>query len=180
MMIAEYVSLAKDLVTLLAILIGSATAVFVYFQLAPVLQLRIVPTWADERKEFLILRFEIENRSRVRIFAPKGRIQVLKHDIQPGASMSHWIPFREDAVKPDERPREWREPVEIFKSTLDIYPGETISFERIYDCPEDTVVVHAGLQVELELSRWGRWVTRKAEPWRQTTTRFVAKHIEKA
>jgi hypothetical protein len=180
MMIAEYVSLAKDLVTILAILIGSATAVFVYFQLAPVLSLRIVPTLADERKRFLILRFEIENKSRVRILTPKGRIQVLKHDIQPGAAMSQWVPFSKDAIKSTEQPREWREPVEIFKSTIDIYPGEIISFERIYDCPEDTVVIHAGLQVELELSRWGRWVTRKAKPWRQTTTRFVAKHIEKA
>ena len=175
MTLAEYVGLVKDLVTVLVLLIGGALAIFVYFRLAPVLNLRILPTWADERKQFLILRFEIENKSRVRILAPKGRIQVLKHDIQPGASMSHWVPFTKDAIKSTEQPREWLEPVEILTHTVYIYPGETISFERIYHCPEDTVVVHVGLQVELTLTRWGRLVTRRTQPWRQTTTCFVAK-----
>jgi hypothetical protein len=73
---------------------------------------------------------------------------------------------------------EWHEPVEIFKSTQEIYPGEVISFERLYHCPQDTIILHIGFQVELDLGFWDRVVTRKTGLWRQTTTCFVVKQRE--
>jgi hypothetical protein len=177
MTIMDIVSLAKDIVTLLALLIGGALAVFVYFQLAPILKLRILPRWEDDSKEFLVVKFEIENRSRVRVTSPKGRIQVLKHKVERGAWMSHWVPFSEDAILPDEHPTEWQEPAVLFTTTRHIFPGETISVERLYHLPEDTVVLHIGLQVEIEMGLVGRIVTRKRLPTRQTTTCFVAKRM---
>lgn len=175
MTLADIVGMVKDLVTILAILTGSVMAVFVYFQLAPVLQLQILPRWADDSKQYLILRFEIENKSRVRMYSPWGQIQVLKYRIEPGSSLSHWVSFGEDAIEPTEPPIEWSEPTKIFTSTREIYPGETISFERLYHFPEDTVILHLGLQVGLELSSWGRIITGKSRAWRQTTTCFVIK-----
>ena len=180
MTIIESVSLVKDIVTLLVLVVGSVTAVFVCFQLAPVLNLRILPRWEDDSKRFLVLKFEVENKSRVRVYSPKGRIQVLRHRVKEGASISHWVPFSEDAVRPEEPLIKWQEPEEIFKSTRQIFPGETISFERLYHFPQDAEVLHVGLQVEIKLGFFGRAITRKREPWRQTITCFVIKQAEGA
>ena len=178
MAIFDVISIVKDIVTMLAVLIGATMAVFVYFQLAPVLQLRILPRWSDENKQHLILRFEIENKSRVRAYKPWGQIQVLKHEIGQESSLSHWVPFTKNAVKPTERPIKWSEPSKIFTSTEEIYPGETIAFERLCPCPEDTVIVHVGLQAGLELNLLERIITRKKKAWQQTTTCFVIKQNE--
>ncbi len=175
MSINDALSLINDLVALVALLIGETLALFVFFQLAPVLELRILPSWTDDTKQFLVLKFQVENKSRVRVYNPQGRIQILEHQIPPGASLSHWVPFDKDAVRPSEEPMEWHEPVAIFKSTKQIYPGETISFEQLHHCSQNNVVLHVGLQVRLELGLVGRIVTRKREPWRQTATCFVVK-----
>jgi hypothetical protein len=175
MTIADIIGVVKDVVTVLVVLMGGAMAVFVYFQLAPVLQLRIIPRWTDENKQYLILRFEIENKSRVRAYGPWGRIQILKHGIEPGSSLSHWVPFEESAVRPSEKPIEWSDPIDIFTSTEDIYPGEAIAFERLYHCPEEAVVFHVGLQAGLKLNVLERIITGKRKAWRQTTTCFVVK-----
>jgi hypothetical protein len=172
---ADIVGMAKDIATVLGILVAGIMAVFVYFQLAPVLQLRILPRWADDNRRFLILRFEMENKSRVRMRSPWGRIQVLRHKVEPGESLSRWVPFDKDSVKPAEHPIEWVEPIEIFTSTQEIYPGETIAFERLHHCPEEPLVLHVGLQVGLELTWLKRVITGKKRAWRQTTTCFVAK-----
>ena len=175
MSVTELVGLIQDIITILALLTGGAVAVFVYFQLAPVLELRILPSWADDSKQFLIVKFQVENKSRVRLYSPKGRIQILEHTTQNIDSLSHWVPFEEKAILPSEKPIEWHHPEEIFRTTKQIYPGEVISIERLYRCPREGVALHIGLQVELRLGRFGRLVTRKKEAWRQTTTSFVVK-----
>jgi len=173
---SELVGICRDVVTILVLVIGPLVALFVYFQLAPVLELKIIPTWVDEKKHLLLIRFQIENKSRVRLYSPKGKIQVLEYKVQPGGNLSQWVPFNKSAILPTEQPLEWREPVEIFTSTKQVYPGEVISYERLYQCPQDTTILHIGLQVELKLGLFGRIVTRKKEAsWRQTTTCFAVK-----
>jgi len=173
------IALVKDIVTLFVVVIGALMALFVYFQFAPVLSLRIVPTWIDDQKELLLVRFEIENRAHVRVYHPKGRIQILEYGIPSGGSLpqlSPWVPFVESAILPSEQPLQWREPEEIFKTTQQIYPGEMIMLERLYHVVSDAVILHIGLQVEMKLSLLGRIITCKKENWRQTTTCFVVKH----
>jgi hypothetical protein len=177
MSFAEVISLTKDIVTLLALFIGAAVGLFIFFQFAPVLELRILPTWIDESKQFLVLKFEVENKSRVRANRPSGQIQVLEYPFEPSVTLSQWVPFDERTIPPNEQPK-WHEPEKIFKSTLQIYPGEIISFEKLYHYPQDTVIIHAGLQVQLELGFIGKIITRKKEPWRQTVTRFIVKQAE--
>lgn len=171
----ETIKAVADLITIFAILIGGVTAIFVYFQLAPVLQLRILPRWEGKDKQHLIIRFEIENKARVRVYRPWGRIQVLKYKTGQNPVLSRWIPFEKDAIKPIEPPIEWSEPIKLFTSTREIFPGETIAFERLYNVSEDTVIYHIGLQVGLELKPLERITNRKKESWRQTTTCFVCK-----
>lgn len=175
MSIIEVVSLVKDIATLLALLIGGGLALFVFLQFAPVLDLQILPSWSDEARQFLILKFEVENKSRIRVDKREIRIQVLEHKIQADTSLSEWVPFDKDAIIPTERPVEWREPIEIFRTTKAIDPGEVISVERLYHCSQDTVL-HVGLQVKAKLGIFGRIATR-IRPWDQrwTTTRIVVK-----
>lgn len=174
-MITETVRLITDLTTILVILVGAIMAIFVYFQFTPILQLRILPNWADDSKQYLVIRFEVENKSRVRMHQPWGQIQVLKYKVQPGFSLSHWVPFEKTAVKPSEEPIEWSDPTKIFTSTKDIYPGETIVIERLYHCPEETIVFHVGLQVGAKLNFFERILTGNKKASRQTTTCFVVK-----
>jgi hypothetical protein len=172
----EIIGLISDLITIIAIVIGAFIAFFVYFQFAPVIRLSIIPTWIDAQKEYLTVRFQIENKSRVRLYKPVGRIQVLHYAVPPGGSLSQWVPFRKEAILAAEPPREWREPDEVLKSTITIYPGELVSYERLYHIPEDVTVIHIGFQVELRLGFFARIATRKREAWRQTTTCFAVKH----
>jgi len=178
MSISDTVGLLKDIVTLLALLIGSLAAVFIYFQFAPTVVLRILPTWADDSRQHLLVRFEIENKSKVRLNRPKGKIQILEYDIGNSGMLSQFVPFQYEDTPQGEEPIKWREPAKILTHTRQIYPGETISYERLYHYPHDAVIIHIGLQIELELSIWGRFVTRKRGSWRQTTTCFVVKETK--
>ena len=120
----------------------------------------------------------MENKSRVRANKPRGQIQILEYPFKPGIALSQWVPFDKSAIPPNEQPIEWREPEKIFKSTLQMYPGEVISLERLYHYPQDMVIIHVGLQVQLETGFIGRIITRKGELWKQTTSRFVVKQAE--
>ena len=151
MSIIEAISLMKDIATLLAMLIGGGLALFVFRQMVPVLDLRILPRWIDDEGQFLILRFEVENKSRVRVHKQSIRIQILEHRIPASGSLSEWVPFEQEAIIPTERPIEWREPVEVFRTTTGIDPGGVISVERLYRCPQDDIVLHVGLQVKARL-----------------------------
>ena len=171
----DIVSVIKDIVSLLAVVIGALVVLFVYFQFAPVLSLRIAPTWIGKKRSLLLIRIEVENKARVRLHSPKGKIQVLKYSLPAQGFLSQWVPFERGTIPKEESPIEWREPIEIFNTTKEIYPGETIAYERLYHIPEDTVIVHIGLQVEMKLGGLGRLVTGKKENWRQTTTCFAVK-----
>src|SRR5262245_13819980 len=129
MNLKDFVDLATGIITLLFLLIGGAAGVFLFFQLAPVLTLRIIPTCTDEAKHLLTLRFEVENKSRVRVSNPKIRIQVLEHKLPEGGRLSQWVPFAKTAIKAMEPPVEWHEPEEIGSTTQRIFPGETIAIE---------------------------------------------------
>jgi hypothetical protein len=172
----ETITLIRDILAILALLIGALAGLFIFFQLAPVAQLRILPRWGDEAQQFLIIRLEIENRSRVRILRPAGRFQILEYALKPDRALSHFVPFTEDRSK-EEPPLEWREPRPLFKTTRQIYPGETIAVEFLQPCSRAEVVLKLGLQINIGLNFLGRLVTRKREPWQQTTTCIVVKRL---
>ena len=170
------INLIKDILTLLALVIGGVFAIFVYSQFAPVLNLRIISSWADENMEYLKLKFEMENKSRVQVNSPLARIQILEHELRETNSISEWVPFRKGAIHPNEAPIVWREPVRVLESTERIYPGESISIERLLHCSQDKTIIHIGFQVELELSFLGKIITGRFKSWRQTTTGFMVKY----
>lgn len=174
-MSTELIAFVKDVAALLVIFLSGAAAVFVFFRLSPVLSIRVLPRWTDETQQYLVVRFEIENKSRVRANKPTGQIQVLEFAPKPGIFLSHGVPFDANTIREEERPIEWREPVRIFHTTKQIFPGELVSFERLYHYPQANVIVHIGLQVGLELGSLGRITNLKRESWRQTVTCFAVK-----
>lgn len=173
--IVELTGFTKDILTVIALVLGSFAAIFVYSQLAPVLELRIIPRWADASQKYLIIRFEVENKSRVRVNRPRGRFQVVKHSIDPGTTISRWVPFEQGAYRENEAPLDWSAPIKIFTSTRQIYPGEKITFEHIYHCTDEKLVYHIGLQVKIRFSLLQKIVNRKSESWQQTTTCFIVR-----
>jgi hypothetical protein len=170
------ISLIRDVLPLLALIIGGLFAIFIYSQFAPILNLRIIASWADEDREYLKLKFEIENKSRVRVNSPLARIQMLEHKLTETNLISEWVPFHRDAIKPEEAPIVWREPERVFKSTERIFPGETLSIERLVHCSQDKTILHIGFQVQLELGLLGKLITGRLKAWRQTTTAIMVKH----
>jgi hypothetical protein len=175
MNIADTVSFLKDIATILALLLGAFAAIFIYFQLAPTVELTISPTWADERKEYLLVRFQIENKSKVRLNKPRGKIQILEYPRLENGNLSQYVPFSQATIPESEIPITWREPSAILTHTKQIYPGEIISYERLYHYPQPAIIIHIGLQLEMRLGLLGKIATQKREAWQQTTTCFVVK-----
>ena len=166
----EVISLARDIALIVAMLLGAWLAVFVYVQFAPKLQLRILPRWVDETKGLLILKLEVENNSRIRVPKQKIQLQILEHEVPAHGCLSEWVPFDEEAVLLQEKPKEWHDPIEIFQSTEYLNPGETVSVERLCHCPQDSIL-HVGLQAKAKLGALGRlaaWFRSWNDQWTST------------
>lgn len=161
----------KTIIDLLLILVGALLALFVFSQLSPALQLRVIPR--RHNSGGIVLRCEIENKAKVRVKKQRVRLQVLEYPRSKKKSLSEWVPFSTDRILPTEEPIEWQDPAVIFKPTRYIFPGETMAIERLYMPSNKGVFLHVGLQfVSSSLFPWLRFrLLGHAESW--TTTLFV-------
>lgn len=178
MSFTEVMGLVGDIAVLVAMLLGAGLAVFVFVQFAPSLQLRILPRWADEAKGLIILKLEVKNKSRIRV--PKQRIclQILEHEVPAGGSLSEWVPFDKQVILPQEQPKEWHEPVEIFQTTRYLNPGEMLSVEMLCHCPRESVL-HVGLQAKAKFGILG-WLGSRISSWNeQWTSTIIVMHTAK-
>jgi hypothetical protein len=173
--IKDIIGIADNIVTILAIIGGGWLAIFVFLQFAPVLALRISHTWSVDDANWVVLRLEVENKSKIRVHKQAIYFQLLEHKVTENCSLSEWVAFEEDGVIPSERPINWHQPVEIFETTRGIDPGEMLVAERLHYCPPNCIL-HVGLQVRAKLGLFGRIATR-IRGWNQswTTTRIVMK-----
>jgi hypothetical protein len=192
-----------DFVPLIALLGASIAAVFVYFALAPVPELRITSSWVDEARVHLLLRFELHNKSRVRMRSPRVNVQILQQEIGEQGFLSEWVPFAKDAIRKGEEPVRWTEPAQILPKPIrgsalpdvgprrasrkpaakrqvtgitTVYPGEAMVFERLYRFPEDRIILHVAMQLQVKLNALERFVTLiGSRRWTKTLTHFVTK-----
>jgi len=155
----EIIGLAGNLITSLALLVGAGFAVVVFLQFAPVLNLRIIPSWAGDKSRWVTLKLEIENKSRVRIRKQSVYLQILQYQVPAGRALSEWVPFEEEAIIASEQPLQWSEPIEVFNNTEIIDPGEVLAIERLHYCPPDALL-KVGLQVRVKMGIVGRIATR--------------------
>ena len=169
----EIVDLVRDIASILALLLGAYVGIFHFLRFYPVVVVRILPSWPVVGSRWVVLRLEIENRSRVRVRKEKVLLQVLEHRVHEGEHLSEWVPFEEGAVIPSEKPVRWNEPVEVFESTTGLGPGEVVAIERLYYCPPGSVL-HVGLQFRAQLGVLAK-IGGRMRGWRNqwTATKIV-------
>src|SRR6266498_4555712 len=158
MELKDLISIVGNIATIIAVLAGGWFAIFVFLQFAPILSLRILPTWTDDDTNRVILRIEVENKSRIRVHKQSIQLQSLEHNVPMGNILSEWVPFEEEKIEPAEQPIVWHKPIEIFKSTKGIDPSEILVAERLHYCQPNNLL-HVGLQVTAKLNFWGRIAT---------------------
>jgi DNA-binding XRE family transcriptional regulator len=125
--------------------------VWVYRGAVPALRVRVEPELIDRKARIIRIRLEAENRSRVAAAMKQARLQVLEHSTSNIQVLSEWVPFKEDAILPNEQPARWREPMQVMRSTVQITADEVIKTEVLYRT-SGAVAVHCGFQVQVEFT----------------------------
>ena len=182
------------LIALLGLLIGYLgyfVSVLVFLDWSPKIRLRILPSWINKSQRQFVLRLEIENSSRVPLIKRKCELQILEHSMSKQLRLSEFVPMKKeryDKCLPNEKPREWLEPQQVFETTRFLYPGELIHVERLENIPDEDTYLHVALQFEahiplpsrLGLRFWGILRLKpdsKTESW--TTTAVIYPPSEK-
>ena len=168
-LLASGLTIAKDILTISAYIGGAIFAFFVFRQLSPSLDLKIIPMRNLPDKQMLLLRSVIENRSRVRIYKKRIRIQILEYDLGVISSISEWVPFSKADIRPNEIPRQWTEPIEICETTAYINPGSKVVVERLFNVDNmGKTVLHIGIQFEAIISPRLKRLLKWEERWTHT------------
>jgi len=176
--INEVLTMLSMILTIFSMLVGIILVIFYYVDLSPKVDLQIEPTWVGSKNEFLKLRLMVKNISRIRLHKYKCLVQVLEYNFPTSEKcLSEWIPFKPiDNGEPKQIPKSWVTPVEIFQTTKNIEPGETISGDRLYYFPNLEVSLKIGLKFRGHLNCFAKlahFLKRPQETW--TITRIVVK-----
>lgn len=167
----SFITIIKDIVTILAILLGGYISIFVYLYFAPVVKLNITYYFIDE--EYVKLELQVENIGRIRMTKEKIQLQILYHNISGIKELSEWVPFTENGININEKPLEWKEPIDIFTTTRFLYPHDQIKADRLYKIPKGQLI-HIGMQVNVKLGKIsGVFAGLRKQPLRWTATRII-------
>lgn len=165
--------MTASLAALLGALATLLISVFIRFDWTPKIKPTLGIEWVDRTQRRYVLRLELENTSNVPVIKKACRLQVLEHSKSKQPCMSEFVPFTEEFAKgrPEgEQPIVWKEPQEVFSSTLYLYPGEKITVERLGQIEDPDSYLHMALQFEGHLP-----VTTRIAFWIQKALRFAAK-----
>ncbi len=174
----ETIGVVKDILLILALMIGAWACLFIYLKFAPVVIIRISDSWISDK--LAILRIEIENISKVRVSIKKetGKkqdanilLQIFQHDKNNDINLTEFIPFTENWFKKKKYPADWKDAEIIFETTEWIYPGEVITIERPVHSDKNKIL-HVGVQVH---AKFGIFELAKIRHWSQrwTSARFL-------
>ena len=156
-------------VPLLALVGTSVVAYWFNRSLAPVLRLQVEPRWVGADK--VILRLVVENVSRRLVKGIKFRFQVIPRELARYERIPEWVPLTVEDAEDDPVKSSLPEPVQVFKSTLTVYPGERITGESMETCPEGHIL-HVLLQAYTgERRTLGQWFWSWGNSW--TITQIV-------
>ena len=159
-----------------SLLLGGFITIFVFFKFSPILNLQVTFSWADAKQEHLIVKYQIENFSNVRLKNPIISTQFLCYKLDNYSELSEYVPFKEENIIEKEFPIEWKKPKQILRHTKRIYPREVMNTERYYHITQNDIAIHIALQAKVKLSLIGKILTRKKGDWSQTRTVFIIKH----
>jgi hypothetical protein len=175
MTIPDKIAIIRDLITIVALIGGVVVGVRVLAQWAPNIRLAIESWWLDTDKGRIVLRFTLENISRVYVEKNRVLLQVLFYSVEQQSHLSEWVPFTRDAIKPEEQPLEGHAPENILETTDGLYPGERITVDRVLTVPKRDIFLHAALQYTARMRGIKRFLARTFrwnEQW--TTTTVIA------
>ena len=123
----EIITLIKDILLILGVLFGVYLSIKIYLQFAPDIVFRITPLWSTISPDVVVVKIEIENKSKVRLTKKKIRLQINKHDRSTLKELTEWVDFDNTAE-------------EISKSTILFYPGSVLKIDRLYKCKENEII----------------------------------------
>ena len=87
-----WAAVGRDITAIVAFVGAGWFGLRVFHRFAPTMTLRISTQWADDPNGLLV-RFEIENKSGVRIEPRRCSVQFLEHAQSKTPSLSEWVPF---------------------------------------------------------------------------------------
>jgi hypothetical protein len=162
MNLQETITLAKDILIIFGILIGGYLSIKFYLQFAPDIIFRITPVWSEISPDFVVLKIEIENKSKVRLTKSIIRFKTISHVRSQLTNLTEWVEL-DDNVE------------EICKTTRIFYPGSILKIDRLYRCKEDEIL-QGIIQFEAKFSAIQKIladIRGRRESW--TNTFIVAK-----
>ena len=140
MIVSIILIVLKIISYLLLIAVLGTISWYILSKLIPSVEIRIIPGWVNERDGLLILRIEIANHSLVRIRKQHLWLQCLEKSYPESGRLSEWVPFTRNEINPNEKPIQWNDPIEIFKSTNWLNPGAVINIERLHQFNPNNVL----------------------------------------
>jgi len=97
MCLKEIISLIKDVLIIMGVLFGVYLSIKLYLQFAPKIIYKITPSWSDTSKDIVVLKIEIENKSKVKLSTNRLRFQINRHEKLSVTELKEWVEFDEKA-----------------------------------------------------------------------------------
>ncbi len=122
----QIITMIKDLLTIVGIVIGVYLSIRLFRNFAPVVSFKITPVWADQ---FVTLKIEIENNSKVLLKVDRGqgiKFKIIPHKLTTIQNLTEFVDIKDADI--------------ICKTTTSLYPGEVIRIDRLYKCEPDELL----------------------------------------
>ena len=153
MTIIDIITLIKEILIIISILIGAYLSMRLFRKYTPVVSFKITPIWANQ---FVILKIEIENKSKVLLKVKhKGiKFKIISHKINTIGNLTEVVDISGANL--------------ICKSTTSLYPGEVVRIDRLYQC-EPTELLQGIIQFNAKFSWLDRLLVNTSnEKWTST------------
>jgi hypothetical protein len=150
--------------SVVAALTGACIAIIVFFRIAPVVRIRLIATWLDANCTQCCIRVEVENVSSVPVKKKKALLQVFEHSVDEQPRMNEFVPLTLESFNDPEtteirfKPRCWKDPCEILKADLLLYPREVVCIEHLEQVESPGNYLHIAVQFKCHLPLLQRFV----------------------
>jgi hypothetical protein len=156
-------------VGLLAVVVATYFAAFVFFRLSPVVHIDLLSVRRIGSR--LVCDLQIENKSDVRIRLDRQKgvlLQAFNIDEYDLEKLPRHLPFSGNTYKGSGYPAIWKEPEKIFATTIWIYPRARVQSQLLIDT-QGRDFTHFGVQVHALFGFPERWILgRKLQRWTRT------------
>lgn len=157
MWIMQIITLIKDILLIIGIIIGVFLSIKLYLHFAPDIVFRITPTWSTATPDIVVLKIEIENKSKVKLTKEKILFKLTSLKKSDFKELKEWVLIDDKAE-------------EICHSTRIFYPGSILRIDRLYRCKDDEIF-QGLIQFEAKFSKFERFlgnIKGNKETWTNT------------